>query len=77
CSDSKGELHEFGSKWRTDDCLDCSCSKSGISCCTSYGTPVDYDTEKCIKIFNKETCTYKVVEKDDHSKECVVTGWVG
>ncbi|NWR64986.1 MSPJ protein, partial [Bucorvus abyssinicus] len=77
CPDSKGDLHEFGSRWRTDDCLDCSCSKDGISCCTNYATPGDYDEEKCIEIFNKETCTYKVVEKHDHSKECPVTAWVG
>ncbi|TRZ24027.1 hypothetical protein HGM15179_003079 [Zosterops borbonicus] len=42
-----------------------------------YMTPVDYDEEKCESIFNKETCSYKVVEKDDHSKECPVHSWVG
>ncbi|NWU64968.1 MSMB protein, partial [Pterocles burchelli] len=77
CSDSNGELHEFGSHWRTTDCNDCSCDTSGISCCSSFVTPVDYDEEKCVRIFNNETCTYKVVEKDNHSKECPVRGWVG
>ncbi|NXI54328.1 MSPJ protein, partial [Chloroceryle aenea] len=77
CHDSKGQLHSFGSRWRTDDCLDCSCFKTGISCCTGYVTPTGYDEEKCISIFNKETCTYKVVEKNDYSKECPVHGWVG
>ncbi|NXG47445.1 MSPJ protein, partial [Psilopogon haemacephalus] len=77
CLDSKKELHEFGSKWRTDDCLDCYCSKDGIQCCTSYGTPVGYDEEQCVSIFDKETCSYKVVEKNDQSKECPVNQWVG
>ncbi|NWH70974.1 MSMB protein, partial [Piaya cayana] len=76
CHDSKGELHEFGSRWKTEDCYDCSCSREGISCCNSFATPTDYDKEKCVSVFNKETCTYKVVEKDDDSKECPVYGWV-
>ncbi|XP_026707186.1 beta-microseminoprotein-like [Athene cunicularia] len=77
CFDSKKELHKFGSKWRTEDCLDCHCSKDGIDCCTAFARPVGYDEEKCVNIFNKETCTYKTVEKDDHSKECPVHEWVG
>ncbi|XP_027733951.1 beta-microseminoprotein-like [Empidonax traillii] len=77
CLDWEGELREFGSEWRTDDCNDCSSSRDGIRCCSSYATPVDYDKEKCESIFNKETCSYKVVEKDDHSKECPVHSWVG
>ncbi|NWR85562.1 MSMB protein, partial [Furnarius figulus] len=77
CLDSEGKLHEFGSKWRTEDCNDCFSSRDGIRCCTSYVTPVDYDKEKCESIFNKETCSYKVVEKNNHSKECPVHSWVG
>ncbi|XP_075279447.1 beta-microseminoprotein [Opisthocomus hoazin] len=77
CRDSKGELHEFGSDWRTDECHDCSCSRSGINCCSSFATPSGYDEKKCVSIFDKENCTYKVVEKDDHSKECPVHIWVG
>ncbi|KFP51022.1 Beta-microseminoprotein, partial [Cathartes aura] len=77
CLDSKGELHKFDSHWRTDDCHDCFCSRGGIDCCSSFAAPADYNKEKCVSIFNKETCTYKVVEKDDHSKECPVHEWVG
>ncbi|KAM6066848.1 beta-microseminoprotein-like [Chlamydotis macqueenii] len=77
CHDSEGVLHEFDSHWRTDDCFDCSCTRSGIDCCTSYATPVGYDEEKCVSIFNKETCTYIVVNKDDQSKECAIHEWVG
>ncbi|NXS44236.1 MSMB protein, partial [Balaeniceps rex] len=77
CHDLNGELHEFGSHWRNADCYDCFCSGSGISCCASFVRPTDYDEKKCVSIFNNETCAYKVVEKDDHSKECPVHGWVG
>ncbi|KAM6390378.1 beta-microseminoprotein-like [Pluvialis apricaria] len=77
CRDLNGDGHEFGASWKTTDCEDCYCYRDGMKCCTSFATPVGYDQEKCISIFNKETCTYKVVEKDDHSKECPVHGWVG
>ncbi|XP_057885397.1 beta-microseminoprotein-like [Melospiza georgiana] len=77
CLDGEGKVHEFDSRWRTEDCNDCSCSKTGIGCCTSYMTPVGYDEDKCERIFSKDTCSYKVVEKDDHSKECPVHSWVG
>ncbi|NXC15649.1 MSMB protein, partial [Corythaeola cristata] len=77
CRDMNGELHEFGSSWRNEDCYDCSCFEHEISCCSSFLTPVNYDEEKCVSIFNKETCTYEVVEKDNSSKQCPVHEWVG
>ncbi|OPJ84420.1 beta-microseminoprotein A1-like [Patagioenas fasciata monilis] len=72
CLDSNGELHEFDTHWTNTDCYYCSCTSSGINCCSTFVRPVGYDEEKCVSIFNKETCTYKVVEKEDHSKECPV-----
>ncbi|NXD13813.1 MSMB protein, partial [Nothocercus nigrocapillus] len=77
CIDSEGNLHQFDSQWRTEDCLDCSCGKHGMRCCSSYVTPVAFDEEKCERIFQKLTCSYKVVEKADHTKECPVSAWVG
>ncbi|NXJ43401.1 MSMB protein, partial [Ciconia maguari] len=75
CHVADGELREFGSSWRSD-CNDCTCSMSGITCCSSYARPVGYNEEECVSIFNKETCTYEVVEKADHSKACEVQGWM-
>ncbi|RMC11590.1 hypothetical protein DUI87_11711 [Hirundo rustica rustica] len=72
-----GKVYPFGHIERTEDCHTCYCGKGSMECCSLYMTPVDYDEEKCEKIFNKETCSYKVVEKDDHSKECLVHSWVG
>ncbi|NXF35501.1 MSMB protein, partial [Nyctibius bracteatus] len=77
CRDSNGELHKLDSHWRNADCYDCSCSEDGINCCSSFATPSVYDEEKCESIFNKETCSYTVVEKADHLKECPVHVWVG
>ncbi|XP_002936005.1 beta-microseminoprotein isoform X5 [Xenopus tropicalis] len=72
------ELHKLGSKFRNENCQDCTCSMDGsLECCQAYGTPVDYDKEKCEAIFNKEACLYNVVEKKDHSKECEVYAMVG
>lgn len=42
----------------------------------SVATPVNYDTVKCEKIFNKETCSYTVVEQKDPEKTCDVGGWM-
>ncbi|XP_053547859.1 beta-microseminoprotein [Bombina bombina] len=67
----KRKYHEPGSTWRTKNCLDCSCSNYGeYHCCDVSGRPVNYDKEKCIALFNKATCIYTVVHKDDRSKTC-------
>ncbi|KFP84466.1 Beta-microseminoprotein, partial [Apaloderma vittatum] len=76
CRDSKGKTHLMGSRWMMGSCLRCYCFEDGIECCNNHPRPANYDTEKCISIFNKVTCTFKVVEKDDHSKVCPVHGWV-
>ncbi|NWQ78036.1 MSMB protein, partial [Columbina picui] len=77
CLDSNGEMHEFGTHWTNTECYSCSCTRSGIDCCSTFMIPTKYDKEKCVSIFNKETCTYKVVEKEDHSKECPIYEAVG
>lgn len=35
-----------------------------------------YDRDKCQAVFNKETCTYTVLEKKNPSKTCAVEAWV-
>ncbi|CAM4588288.1 unnamed protein product [Lepidochelys olivacea] len=77
CTDEKGVLHEFNSKWKTKDCQSCSCHKKIMHCCSLVATPTDYDEEKCESIFYEETCSYNVVEKADPSKPCEVHGLVG
>ncbi|NWW94308.1 MSMB protein, partial [Rhynochetos jubatus] len=67
-----GKLYPFGETPRTDDCLRCTCSPEAIRCCTLFHTPVSYDKKNCKVVFNKETCDYDVVRKDDPSKECFV-----
>ncbi|XP_019411279.1 PREDICTED: beta-microseminoprotein-like [Crocodylus porosus] len=72
-----GELYEFGTAWRSEDCHSCNCSHRGIRCCSTVHSPVNYDRNMCRMVFNKDTCSVKVVEKTDPSKECEVHGWVG
>ncbi|OCT71853.1 hypothetical protein XELAEV_18034830mg, partial [Xenopus laevis] len=74
----RGELHDRGSKFRTKDCMDCTCSMDGsMRCCQAYGTPVKYDKEKCTAVFNRNTCLYNVVEKKNPSRECDILAMVG
>ncbi|NXA34583.1 MSMB protein, partial [Eudromia elegans] len=66
-----GKLYPFGEIEKTENCHRCSCSQEEIRCCSLYHTPI-YDRERCKAVFNKKSCSYIVVEKDDPSKECFV-----
>ena len=50
------------------------------TCCSSLNgsvaIPMGYDRDKCQAVFNKETCTYTVLEKKNPLKNCTVTAWV-
>ncbi|XP_054238590.1 beta-microseminoprotein-like isoform X2 [Indicator indicator] len=72
-----GKLYPFGEIERTENCHRCSCSQTRLSCCTLFHTPIGYDKENCDAVFNKETCDYDVVQKNDPSKECSVYSRVG
>ncbi|XP_009676180.1 beta-microseminoprotein isoform X2 [Struthio camelus] len=72
-----GKLYPFGEISRTENCYRCSCSRDAMRCCTLFHTPVGYNKEKCKVVFNKESCNYDVVQKDDPSKECFVYSRVG
>ncbi|NWV13495.1 MSMB protein, partial [Ptilonorhynchus violaceus] len=67
-----GKLYPFGNIARTEDCYRCSCSATSMECCSLFFTPISYDKEKCKVIFNKKSCNYDVVQKDDPSQECFV-----
>ncbi|XP_053547578.1 beta-microseminoprotein [Bombina bombina] len=71
------KLHSIGDQWKTEDCLECSCSSGGSQCCTTYFTPAGFNTEECESIFDKASCSYNVVKKDDHSVTCEFTEMIG
>ncbi|XP_073537525.1 beta-microseminoprotein-like [Phyllobates terribilis] len=65
------EFHELSSDWVTKDCLRCHCLSDGrLGCCTMIGLPTDIEGGECEVLNDKETCTMKIVYKNDHSKEC-------
>ncbi|KAM9618808.1 beta-microseminoprotein [Trichechus inunguis] len=76
CKDGSGVTHPLNSRWKTEKCEECSCSTNGIQCCNTVPIPVGYDTIKCKKVLNKETCSYTVVELENPEKSCVVSAWV-
>ncbi|XP_036758518.2 beta-microseminoprotein isoform X2 [Manis pentadactyla] len=76
CQDPNGVTHPLNSRWKTENCQECECGQDGITCCSTLAVPKGYDTVKCQKIFIKETCTHKVVERKNPGKECFVSGWV-
>ncbi|XP_075466291.1 beta-microseminoprotein-like isoform X1 [Ascaphus truei] len=72
-----GEVHAFNTKWKTPYCEECICRQNGMQCCSTFGIPRGYDEETCEAIFDKKSCTYNVVKKNDHSETCPITSMIG
>uniref|UniRef100_A0A803V4T0 Beta-microseminoprotein n=1 Tax=Ficedula albicollis TaxID=59894 RepID=A0A803V4T0_FICAL len=71
-----GKLYPLGHTERTEFCYKCDCKKDRMRCC-SLPNPPYYDGEKCKVIFNRKSCDYDVVQKDDPSKACRLVVRVG
>ncbi|XP_070697752.1 beta-microseminoprotein [Pempheris klunzingeri] len=70
CVDKDGKQHGFGSEW-VRDCMACSCSMEGLSCCSKIPDADTVDIPaNCELVVNKEACSAKVVLKSDTTKEC-------
>ncbi|XP_071420384.1 beta-microseminoprotein-like isoform X2 [Pithys albifrons albifrons] len=65
-----GKLYPLGHIERTEDCHKCTCSRTVMSCCSLFSTPIAYDKENCKITLNKKRCEYDVVQRSDPSKEC-------
>ncbi|XP_034974746.2 small serum protein 2-like [Zootoca vivipara] len=69
CTDPyDGSKHPLGSKWNTAECMECTCSRSGMECCTRYGGTAE--VEGCKAVVNPKTCKYEFYKLDDPSKPC-------
>ncbi|CAL8366675.1 unnamed protein product [Gadus morhua 'NCC'] len=72
CVDKDGGMHAFGSEW-VKDCLECSCTQNGMSCCSMIpdlsATEVPED---CELVVNTNACSSKFVLKADKTKECPI-----
>ncbi|XP_068424744.1 beta-microseminoprotein [Clinocottus analis] len=70
CVDKDGKQHGFGSEW-VRDCMACSCTSEGLSCCSMIPALSTVDIpDECEMVVNKETCTAKMLLKSDTTKEC-------
>nr|XP_033799612.1 beta-microseminoprotein [Geotrypetes seraphini] len=77
CVETDRTRRDFDTKWKKD-CMDCSCSKDAyITCCFNIPNPVGYDKENCESIFNKDSCSFTVVKKDNPKEHCKVTSYIG
>lgn len=70
CVDKDGKEHAFGSDW-VKDCMDCSCTDEGLSCCSMIPDPETVELpDECELVVDKEACSAKVVLKSDKTQEC-------
>ncbi|XP_044516212.1 beta-microseminoprotein-like [Gracilinanus agilis] len=77
CKDAQGVLHPFHANWKSGDCEICACTNQGIECCVNVKRPALYDKYKCMEVFHKESCTYRAVEKENPSKVCEMSIYIG
>uniref|UniRef100_A0A5F8GK64 Beta-microseminoprotein n=1 Tax=Monodelphis domestica TaxID=13616 RepID=A0A5F8GK64_MONDO len=73
CKDRHGEFHELNIYWISDYCEICQCDEEEMECSSLILRPADYDKEKCEEVFDRESCIFKPVEKDNPSKSCNAT----
>ncbi|XP_075697641.1 beta-microseminoprotein-like [Rhinoderma darwinii] len=72
------KMYSLNSQFRTTNCLDCTCKSDGnMDCCSAYGTPVNYDKERCHFKFDQQACMYKLIPNEDPTKQCESYGMVG
>ncbi|XP_029464774.1 beta-microseminoprotein-like isoform X2 [Rhinatrema bivittatum] len=77
CVDDDGTRHNFKTEW-VKDCMDCSCDSAGtMQCCFNIPKPAEYDEEACTSTFDKKTCSYSVVKKNNPSETCEVRAYIG
>ncbi|XP_053307301.1 beta-microseminoprotein-like [Spea bombifrons] len=65
------EERPINSTWITEDCMNCTCTLTGITCCSVSLMPIAYE-EACKVTFNKTSCTYDVRRTDNGTKECLL-----
>uniref|UniRef100_A0AAY5KEH8 Beta-microseminoprotein n=1 Tax=Esox lucius TaxID=8010 RepID=A0AAY5KEH8_ESOLU len=72
-----------GSRWRTSDCMDCSCLDNGeMRCCQArftqaYEVVCEQNNVQSMLEFDQKSCQYNVFKKSDRSIPCPIYGSVG
>ncbi|XP_039624420.1 small serum protein 1-like [Polypterus senegalus] len=71
CTDPFGEtIYQSGEKWRTSNCMDCSCEMGGFECCeTKIDVPQNIPDD-CMMEFDRNECKYWIFKMDNRSTPC-------
>ncbi|XP_070607354.1 beta-microseminoprotein [Erythrolamprus reginae] len=72
-----GKWYRAPAVWKTNNCQRCECKPKELICCSLVFRPINYDKEKCIAMFHRQSCSIRVVRKNDPSKSCHVFAGVG
>ncbi|XP_063160698.1 beta-microseminoprotein [Candoia aspera] len=72
-----GKWYRVPAVWKTNNCQRCECKPKELICCSLVFRPINYDKKKCIAIFHRQSCSIRVVKKNDPTESCQVFAGVG
>ncbi|ETE66775.1 hypothetical protein L345_07442, partial [Ophiophagus hannah] len=64
-----GKWYRAPAVWKTNNCQRCECKPKELICCS---LPINYDKKKCIAMFHRQSCSIRVVKKNDPTESCQV-----
>ncbi|XP_078285135.1 beta-microseminoprotein-like [Rhinoraja longicauda] len=77
CFDTNdGTYHQFGERWLSTNCWECVCARGDYKCCERYFMPIGFSHD-CMVTFDRHSCSFRVISKNDPSVECLIEGAVG
>ncbi|XP_010222959.1 PREDICTED: beta-microseminoprotein-like [Tinamus guttatus] len=74
---SNENLYVFGATWKTEECYQCRCKITGMTCCSLVSMPKKYDKVNCVALFHKKSCSIRVVKRTNPDIHCKVYNGVG
>ncbi|KAM3837730.1 beta-microseminoprotein [Vipera latastei] len=72
-----GKWYRVPAVWKTNNCQRCECKPKELICCSLVFRPINYDKKKCIAMFHRQSCSIRVVKKNDPTESCHVFAGVG
>ncbi|KAK9401733.1 beta-microseminoprotein [Crotalus adamanteus] len=65
-----GKWYRVPAVWKTNNCQRCECKPKELICCSLVFRPINYDKKKCIAMFHRQSCSIRVVKKNDPTESC-------
>ncbi|OCT71850.1 beta-microseminoprotein isoform X2 [Xenopus laevis] len=62
-------MRPFNSTWNIENCTECNCTQSGITCCSTLQVPVVL-SGNCEVVVNRSACTYYIQKTSDKPELC-------